>query len=99
MAQPFTLDGIEYVLTGCVVQFLPIDAIIKKDDFIRKLYDPYKTTDLIWHLTKNDFPAWIGQSYRDYMIYTRTNEPGHELVRVIPLDMEFELALQGKIEQ
>lgn len=110
MSSPFTLDSINYDLTGCVVQFLTIDDILRPNDFIRGLvetgndggfdtsYEKDEWRGLRWHTVDSDFSGWVGKTYRDYLIFAQ--QPiymGHEIVRVIPTDLEFELKIKGKI--
>jgi hypothetical protein len=94
--KPQTTDNINFNLTGCTVKFLGMDDILESTDFMRELCETgeeggFNTTwkpggwrGTSWHLVNNDFTAWAGKTYRDYLDFAKyDSQMTHEIARVI----------------
>ena len=98
--KPRTQDGINYKLTGLVIQVLtPIDKI-KVGDFIRPYYEePMLSQDggwdttyrndnwrgSMWHKVQDDIPYWVGKTYKEYFKFSKLAVIEDEIVRVIDI--------------
>lgn len=97
-----TKDGINFTLHGKTVKFLSVDDVIMEGDYIRDLVETgeeggFNTTfksekwrGCSWHLVDNDFTAWIGKTYRDYIAFAYANKDDitndsmmNEIIRII----------------
>jgi len=96
--KPIQLSKHNWTLTGCAGRFLDPDEVMLETDFIREMYErpmpsesggwdacfePEDWRGPAWHLVKEEFPAWGGCTYVDFMNFGNTQAyVGHEIFRV-----------------
>ena len=110
MTKPQTTDKINYTLTGCLIYVLRDNDILRETDFIRELVETggggegFETTfknekwqGPMWHTVDNDFGARIGNTYKDFMTFVGLKSRQHEIVRIVPDSVKFELEIKGQL--
>lgn len=93
------IDNVNYQTEGNeLLRILAVTDVIQPDDFVRPIYEdshgsydggwdtsykPDGWSGTSWHRADSELTAWVGSTYKEFMVFAEMDSPMHELVRVI----------------